>query len=114
MVQELISEQGQGNSCWNLQTPEGHQGRWFCLGSTADPARLWGSCSEPVPTVLSPAWMHCRVFTSENIPLPSEQNGFLNSPKKVTSSVTQLSALVRLLSPVVTPSDSTDLRTGRT
>lgn len=54
------------------------------------------------------------VLTSENILLLSEQDGFLNSMKKVTSSVTQLSPLVRLLSPVVTPSDSTDLRTGRT
>lgn len=54
------------------------------------------------------------VMTSENIPLLSEQNGFLNSAKKVTSSVTQLSPLVRLLSSVVTPSVSTDLRTGKT
>lgn len=58
--------------------------------------------------------MRCRVVTSENILVLSEQNGFLNTVKKVTSSVTQLSPLVRLLSSVVTPSDSTDLRTGRT
>lgn len=85
----------------------------FTCGGTTEPARLWGSCSGPATTVLSP-WMHCRVFTAGNIPLPSEQNGFLNSVKKVTSSVTQLSPLVRLLSSVVTASDSTDLRTGRT
>lgn len=61
-------------------------------------------------------WMCCRgdETPSENIPLLSEQNGFLNSAKKVTSSVTQLSPLVRLLSSVVTPSVSTDLRMGTT
>lgn len=47
--------------------------------------------------------MNVQGLASKNSLLLNEQIGFLNSMKKVTSSVTQLSPVVRFLSSVVTP-----------